>query len=133
MTDIEFNRRLFAWVLWIFAGFAILILVTSCSPMTAALYTQPATATPEATKATQTAKPEPPSPTPYPVVTVNSSALEVRDHPSEAGRHIAYLQRGAVVIVYATRQAEKEYCTTWAAIDPSLTRWVCNDRLTTGE
>jgi uncharacterized protein YgiM (DUF1202 family) len=46
MASIESNRRLFAWVLWIFAGLALVVLLTSCSPL--AINDSIPTATPSA-------------------------------------------------------------------------------------
>jgi hypothetical protein len=48
MTDIPFNRRAFAWVLWIFAGLCLLVILSSCTPMPTA---QPVTVTPSASEA----------------------------------------------------------------------------------
>jgi hypothetical protein len=131
MTDVPFNRRLFAWALWIFAGLALLAILTCCSGFDS--YAGPAL--PGTVIPSITAQPSPSQaatiqPSLRPVVyTVASEALEIRTGPGEAAANIGYLMRGQTVTIYKTAQAEHEYCTTWAKIDPALNRWVCFSRL----
>jgi hypothetical protein len=33
MNGTEFDRRLFAWVLWFFVGLCLLVILSSCSPI----------------------------------------------------------------------------------------------------
>jgi hypothetical protein len=126
VTDETLKYRLLGWVLRIFVGLVLPLLLTSCSSWDpyAALYASPmaSTATPSPPAAVTAATA---SPTPQPVYHVNSDALEIRTGPSEHAQHLDYLTHGQTVTVYSTAQAKQEYCSTWAAINPGLTRWVC--------
>ena len=67
MTDETFNRRLFSWVLWIFVGLVLLVLLTSCSPIST--ITPAVTETPSATAVPVTTVTGTPSPTLTPTPT----------------------------------------------------------------
>ena len=116
MIDIEFNRRLFKVVLWVFTGLMLLVLLTSCTPWDsfASLSVSTATSTPTPSPAATVTTATPAgsagvtaSPTPRLVFLVDSDALEVRNGPSESTSNIGFLKRGDLVIVYQTAQAEK--------------------------
>ena len=123
------DRKLFDFVIWLFAGLCLLVLLTSCNPY-AAIYPPAAngeteeTATPPAPTATAQAMTAP-TPTPHHVYIVAADALEVRTGPSETAPNVGYLVRGQIVTVYETAQAEQEHCTTWAKIAHNQGRWVC--------
>lgn len=128
VTTPIFNRRLFTFILWVFCGLCLLVLLTSCIEMPEA--PQTVTATPS-----QAATAQPLrnlkffQPTPRPVYTVAADALEVRTGPGETALNVGYLTRGEIITVYETAQTEHEYCTNWVRIYPSLSRWVCFEYL----
>jgi hypothetical protein len=73
MLPIPDNRKIFNLCLWVFAGFAILVILTSCSP-----YHPTPTATPTLTPSkayqiTATADQPPATPTPTPTLTVRAN------------------------------------------------------------
>jgi N-acetylmuramoyl-L-alanine amidase len=96
MTTLEFNCRLFAWVLWTFTGLCLLVILTSCTPyQAAAIYAQPVTASPS--KAA-TAQPSPSmttqSPAPLCADVTALEALNVRSGPGTNNQVIATLAHG---------------------------------------
>lgn len=58
---------------------------------------------------------------------VTATVLEVRAAPGELSDNIGYLQRGATVTVYETKETPSEVCRAWARI--GIGKWVCMDRL----
>jgi hypothetical protein len=131
MTDVLFNRRLFASVSRIFAGLALSAILASCSGFDSyAGPAMPGTVIPSIIAQPSPGQTATTQPSIHPVLyVVASEALEIRDGPGEAAANIGYLKRGQTVTIYKTAQAEREYCTTWAKIDRALNRWVCFSRL----
>jgi hypothetical protein len=128
VTTPVFNRRLFTFILWVFCGLCLLVLLTSCLEMPEAPQTMTATPS-QATIARPSSNLKFSQSTPHPVYAVVADALEVRTGPGEAAPNVGYLTRGEIVTVYETAQAKREYCTTWVKIYASLSRWVCFEYL----
>jgi uncharacterized protein YgiM (DUF1202 family) len=100
MTDMPFNRRLFNWVIWIFAGMSLLVILTSCMEMPAG----PQTATPVLSSTptaalTQVSKTS--SPVPFPTCTVSTGIdagrLNIRTGAGLQYDVIRVLQEGEVL------------------------------------
>ena len=89
------EKKIFNVWLWFMAGFTLLILLSSCSPL--AMYEAPATATPSAT-ATLTKPNNSPTPTP-PSCTVTAYTLNLRTGPGMSYAVKWILERGEVVTI----------------------------------
>ncbi len=97
MTDETFNRQLFALVLWVFCGFALLVLLTSCLEMPAAAQT--VTPVPSSTGTAQPSRSLTASPLPscYVSTGIDTGRLNIRTGAGVRHSVIRVLQEGDVL------------------------------------
>jgi uncharacterized protein YgiM (DUF1202 family) len=122
MIDHKTNARLCSAFLWLVGAMALLIILTSCSPL--AMYQAPVTATPTAatTATTTAAVTATKEPTPRPSCTVTAGTLNFREGPGMSyavteilrkGERLQVIARGAwlkVTTGTATGFVYSKYC-----------------------